>query len=224
MDGFDVQVMGFVAPALIEAWEIPGTGADTGARRRQPRHPGRRADLHDGRRQDRTPARAHRRDAVLLGDDAGHRAGHHRRATAGAAVHHRPRAGIDHSERHGAHRRIQPEAQAGHADDGGERGLHRWRRLWRLRLAGAHPSASAGSRCSTSAASSRSWSPPRCIFWLPESLQFLRRARPQARRGPPRGRADRSRAAAPDVDARRDRSAESAACRRFTCSTRAARR
>ena len=137
MDGFDVQVMGFVATTMFAEWNVPpptlgGLLAWTRRRARRCHHL-----QHDGR-QDRTPPRPGRGDAVLCGHDGGDgfRAG--RRADALAAVHCGLRPRIHHSERDGARRRVQPEANARRLDHVHHGGLHGRRRDQRLRRERAH--------------------------------------------------------------------------------------
>ena len=133
MDGFDVQAMGYVAPAIVADWGIP------------------RAQLGG--------VFAAANFGVLLGslvfsmvaDKIGRRPvligatfffsvmtiatayAQDVTAIALAAVHRRHRHGLHHAERHGAHRRVQPEAQPRDVHDVHHRRLHRRRRARRIR-------------------------------------------------------------------------------------------
>ena len=124
MDGFDVQVMSFVATTMFAEWNVPRSDARLAARMGPRRRARRRHHLQHAGRQDRTPPRARRGDAVLRRHDGsdGVRAG--RRADALAAVHRRYRPGLHHSERDGARRRVQPEANARRLDHVHHDGLH----------------------------------------------------------------------------------------------------
>ena len=139
MDGFDVQAMGYVAPADRRRLGNPARATRRCVCGRQLRRAARIARLQHGGRQDWPPAGPHRRHALLLGH--GHRHGicAERAPIALAAVHRRDRHGLHHAERHGAHRRVQPEAQSRDADDVHHRRLHRGRGARRIRRGLADP-------------------------------------------------------------------------------------
>ena len=133
MDGFDVQAMGYVAPAVVTdsacraaCWVPSSAAANFGVLIGS-------LVFSMRRRQDRPPPGAHRRHAVLLGHGDRHGVRAERGSTAVAALHRRHRDGLHHPERHGAGRRVQPEAEPRDVDDVHHRRLHRGRRDRRIR-------------------------------------------------------------------------------------------
>ena len=139
MDGFDVQAMGYVAPAIVEDWGIPRRAARQCVRGRQLRRAARLARLQHGGRQGWPPAGPHRRHPLLLCHDHRHGVCPERAPIALAAVHRRDRHGLHHAERDGARRRVQSETQSRDVHDVHHRRLHRRRRARRIRRGLADP-------------------------------------------------------------------------------------
>ena len=133
MDGFDVQAMGYVAPAIVADWGIPR--AQLGGVFAAANFGVLLGSLVFSMVADKIGRRP-----VLIGATLFFSAmaiatafAAERAPTALAAVHRRDRHGLHHAERHGTHWRVQPEAQSRDAHDVHHRRLHRGRRARRIR-------------------------------------------------------------------------------------------
>ena len=133
MDGFDVQAMGYVAPAIVEDWGIPRAllggvfaAANFGVLL---------GSLVFSMVADKIGRRPVLIGATLFFSVMAIATAYAQNVhpIALAAVHRRDRHGLHHAECHGAHRRVQPEAQSRDVHDVHHRRLHRGRGARRIR-------------------------------------------------------------------------------------------